>query len=130
MCPLGVVRTYSPQVALKNDHSVYSESINYNLKFDIGHDVSLVEIAPVGSNNWVPLIDHVQKQMLRQSSRTASIHQDLYDQVTTFDFRINGAVVWHNVEVKNERLIVFGYNQGPFIVNMVDPYRVPCLVNA
>jgi hypothetical protein len=136
ICPLNLIRTYSPQVPIKNSQSIYSDRINYSLKFDIGQEVSMVEIAPVGSTNWVPLVDHVQTDIFRQGRRIASIQQDLYDHVSTFDFRINGTVVWHNVEVKNERLIVFGYNsllgynKEPIIVNMIDPYRVVCLVNA
>jgi hypothetical protein len=136
MCPLGVARVYSPQIPIKNTLSVHSDSIDYSIKFDIGEDVTLVEIAPVGSTNWVPLVDHVQTDIFRQGRRIARIKQDLYDHVGTFDFRINGTVVWRNIEVKNERLIVFGYNnllgynKQPIIVNNVDPYRRSCDVNA
>jgi hypothetical protein len=39
-----------------------------------------------------------------------------------FDIRVNG-VIWHNVELKADRLVVLGYDYEPVIVLVQDHYR-------
>lgn len=39
------------------------------------------------------------------------------------DIRINGSVVWTNVEIKNNRLVVMGHAASPYIVEYRDNYR-------
>lgn len=132
-CPAGYWNIFSPKVQFKNSQSVYSENIDYNLQFNIGQDISLIEIAPVGTNNWTPIVDASQITLETRSSRIARIHQDIFDTMYNFDVRINGAVVWHNIEVKNERLIILGYditlgyNNAPVVVDIVDSFRRACV---
>jgi hypothetical protein len=106
-----------------NNEKSYTESLNFMFQFDIGCDVSSIEIAPVGSNDWKPFVGDSSKPMYIRSGRIAHFRQDIFDNMYTFDIRINGAVVWHNIEVRNERLIVLGYNNGPIIVAVIDHYR-------
>lgn len=132
-CPAGYVNLFSPKVQFKHNQSVYNESIDYNLQFNIGQDLSLIEIAPVGSNNWTPIVNASQMTLATRSSRIARIHQDIFDNMYAFDIRINGVVTWHNIEVKNDRLIILGYditlgyNNAPVIVDIVDGFRRACM---
>jgi hypothetical protein len=115
---------FSPQnVVTSGTATALSASVDYMFQFNLGQDVSLMEIAPVGSTNWTPLVDNTQTPLCIRNGRIARLHQDIFDNMYTFDIRINGAVVWHNIEVRNERLIVLGYNNGPIIVAIIDHYR-------
>ena len=115
---------FSPQsVVTSGTAAVFSDSVDYMFQFNLGQDVSLMEIAPLGSTNWTPLVDNTQTPLRICNGRIARLHQDIFDGMYTFDIRINGAVVWHNIEVRNERLIVLGYNNGPIIVAIIDHYR-------
>ena len=115
---------FSPQnVVTSGTATALSASVDYMFQFNLGQDVSLMEIAPVGSTNWTPLVDNTQTPLRIRNGRIARLHQDIFDNMYTFDIRINGAVVWHNIEVRNERLIVLGYNNGPIIVAIIDHYR-------
>lgn len=135
-CPVGYLNLFSPKNQFKHSQSVYSESIDYNLQFNIGEDVSLIEIAPVGSNNWTPIVDASQTTLETRSSRIARIRQDIFDKMYNFDVRINGAVVWHNIEFKNDRLVILGYditlgyNNAPVVVDIIDAFRRACVPNA
>lgn len=128
-CPSGgnsLIKSvvFSPQsVVTSGTATALSESVDYMFQFNLGQDVSLMEIAPVGSTNWTPLVDNTQTPLRIRNGRIARLHQDIFDNMYTFDIRINGAVVWHNIEVRNERLIVLGYNNGPIIVAIIDYYR-------
>jgi hypothetical protein len=115
---------FSPQsVVTSGTTTALSASVDYMFQFNLGQDVSLMEIAPVGSTNWTPLVDNTQTPLRIRNGRIARLHQDIFDNMYTFDIRINGAVVWHNIEVRHERLIVLGYNNGPIIVAIIDHYR-------
>lgn len=134
-CPAGHISRFSPKVSFKQSQSVKTENINYNFQFNIGKDVTLVEIAPVGSNTWTPIINADQMEIATRSSRVARINQDIFDNVYTFDVRVNGEVVWRNVEVKNDRLIGFGYNitlgyENAPVFAVTDQYRQACILNA
>lgn len=100
-----------------------SASVDYMFQFNLGQDVALIEIAPVGSTAWTPLVDDTQTPLHTRNGRIAHFRQDIFNNIYTFDIRINGAVVWHNIEVRNERLTVLGYNNGPIIVAIIDHYR-------
>ncbi len=132
-CPAGYLNLFSPKVDFKQSQSILTESINYNFRFDIGKDITSIEIAPAGSTNWTPIVNADQMAIITRSNRVARIRQDIFDNMYTYDVRVNGAVVWHNIEVKNERLIIFGYNiergynNAPFVVEIIDAYRRACV---
>ncbi len=115
---------FSPQnVVTSGTATALSASVDYMFQFNLGQDVALIEIAPLGSTNWTPLVNANQIPLRVKNNRIVHIQQDVFDGIYTFDIRINGAVVWHNIEVRNERLIVLGYNNGPIIVAIIDHYR-------
>ena len=115
---------FSPQRAVAHGTAtVLSDSVDYMFQFNLGQDVALIEIAPLGSTVWTPLVNANQIPLRVKNNRIVHIQQDVFDGIYTFDIRINGAVVWHNIEVRNERLIVLGYNNGPIIVAVIDHYR-------
>jgi len=114
---------FSPSAHIQSGAGVYSTTLDYMFQFNLGQNVSLIEIAPCGSTSWTPLLDDTQTPLHTRSGRIAHFRQDIFDGIYTFDIRINGAVVWHNIEVRNERLIVLGYNNGPIIVAVIDHYR-------
>lgn len=114
---------FSPKTPVKNGVGVYSESISYLVQFDIGQHVTRVEIAPVGSTDWVPLVDSMQAPLYIRSGRIAKVSQAVFDNMYNFDIRINGTVVWPNVAVRHERLIILGYNKAPIVVAIIDHYR-------
>jgi hypothetical protein len=132
-CPAGYLNLFSPKVDFKQSQSILTESINYNFRFDIGKDITSIEIAPAGSTNWTPIVNADQMAIITRSNRVARIRQDIFDNMYTYDVRVNGAVVWHNIEVKNERLIIFGYNiergynNAPFVAEIIDAYRRACV---
>lgn len=120
-----VVYSANSQIAIQtiNGEKSYSGSLDYMFQFDIGQDVSSIETAPVGSNDWTSFADTPQKPLYIRSGDIAHFHQDIFNNNYTFDIRINKAVVWHNIEVRNERLIVLGYIDGPVIIAITDYYR-------
>jgi hypothetical protein len=127
-CPSGGAQSkptvFSPQRAVAHGTAtVLSDSVDYMFQFNLGQDVALIEIAPLGSSVWTPLVNANQIPLRVKNNRIVHIQQDVFDGIYTFDIRINGAVVWHNIEVRNERLIVLGYNNGPIIVAVIDHYR-------
>jgi len=128
-CPSGssskptVYSSNSQNISQLNNEKSYTRSLDFMFQFDIGCDVSSIEIAPVGSNDWTPFGDDPQTPLYIRSGEIAHFHQDIFNNMYTFDIRINKTVVWHNIEVRNERLIVLGYNNGPIIVAIIDYYR-------
>lgn len=115
---------FSPQQSMTTGTaSVVSDSVDYMFQCNLGQAVSSIEIAPVGSTAWTPLVDAPQTALHIRSGRIAHFHQDIFDGMYTFDIRINGTVVWHNIEVRNERLIILGYQNGPVVVAIIDHYR-------
>ena len=99
----------------------WKANIEYRLEFNIGVNITSMEIAPAGTNVWTSFIDEDQKpyalrlQDWSYSDRFDIFHQDLYGDVNTFDIRING-VVWKNVTLYNDAVIALAYtDQGPII---------------
>jgi hypothetical protein len=95
--------------------------ISYSVQFDIGDDATLIEIAPAGSNVWTPFLNQDQANAMVVNRNIGYFSQVIYN-TTMFDFRVNG-VVWHNVELKNDRLIILGYDYEPVVVSIQDSYR-------
>jgi hypothetical protein len=92
--------------------------ISYALQFDIGQDATLIEIAPAGTEVWTKFVNVDQANALVQSGKIGYFSQVIYN-TNTFDFRVNG-VVWRNVEVKNDRFIILGYDYEPIVVSVQD----------
>ena len=116
-------KVYSPNSQITNGGGNYTGSLDYMFQFNIGQDVSSIEIAPVGSTDWTPFGDKSSKPLFIRSGKIAHFNQDIFNNIYTFDIRINKTVVWHNIEVRNERLIVLGYNNAPIIVAIIDHSR-------
>jgi hypothetical protein len=99
--------------------------ISYSVQFDIGQDASIIEIAPAGTEAWTKFVNQDQANAMVLSGNIGYFSQVIYN-TTMFDFRVNG-VVWRNVELKNDRLIILGYDYEPIVVSVQDFYRVPDL---
>jgi len=97
--------------------------ISYSVQFDIGQDATLIEIAPAGTEAWTKFVNQDQVNAMVLSGNIGYFSQVIYN-TTMFDFRVNG-VVWRNVELKNDRLIILGYDYEPIVVSVQDFYRVP-----
>lgn len=121
--PKAKPKIYSTNVPITNGMGTYNGCIDYIVQFQIGQNVSSFEIAPAGSTEWRMLVDANQIPLHVNNGRIVHLRQEIFDNNYTFDVRINGAVVWHNVKLSNERLIIFGYNDGPTIVAITDFYR-------
>jgi hypothetical protein len=116
--PWGVKQPATPVVI---GDLPWKAKIEYRLDFNIGANITSMEIAPAGTNVWTTVLDvHQKPYVLRlqdwgYSSRYDIFRQDLYGDVDTFDIRING-VVWKNVTLYNDAVISLGYtDQGPII---------------
>jgi hypothetical protein len=96
--------------------------ISYAIKFDIGQNATLIEIAPAGTEVWTTFVNIDQIDAMVLSGRVGYFSQVIYN-TNTFDFRVNG-VVWRNVEVANDRFITLGYDYEPIVVSVQDFSRV------
>ena len=96
--------------------------ISYSVQFDLGEDATLIEIAPAGTEAWTTFVNQDQANAMVQSGNIGYFSQVIYN-TNTFDFRVNG-VVWRNIELKNDRLIVLGYDYEPIVVSVQEFYRV------
>ena len=96
--------------------------ISYGIQFDIGQDATLIEIAPAGTEAWTKFVNYDQADALVLSGKIGYFSQVIYN-TNTFDFRVNG-VVWRNVEIKNDRFIILGYDYEPIVVSVQDFSRV------
>ena len=96
--------------------------ISYAIKFDIGQNATLIEIAPAGTEVWTTFVNIDQVDAMVLSGRVGYFSQVIYN-TNTFDFRVNG-VVWRNVEVANDRFITLGYDYEPIVVSVQDFSRV------
>ena len=121
--PKAKPKIYSTNVPITNGMGTYNGCIDYTVQFQIGQHVTSFEIAPAGSTEWQMIVDANQIPLHVNNGRIVHLRQDIFDNNYTFDVRVNGAVVWHNVKLSNERLIVLGYNEGPYIVSVTDFYR-------
>ncbi len=95
--------------------------ISYSVQFDIGQDASVIEIAPAGTGAWTTFLNQDQANAIVLNKHIGYFSQVIYN-TTVFDFRVNG-VVWHNVELKNDRLILLGYDYEPIVVTVQEFYR-------
>jgi len=97
--------------------------ISYSVQFDIGQDATLIEIAPAGTEAWTTFLNQDQANAMVLSGNIGYFSQVIYN-TNTFDFRVNG-VVWRNVEIRNDRLIILGYDYEPIVVTVQEFYRAP-----
>jgi len=99
------------------------------IQFDLGTVVTSIEIAPAGSGRWRSFFDVKKKDSIRaQSGSKWQITVPIYEGSYSVDIRLNEAVIWQNVEMRNNRLVVLGYKTtwnftGPYIVMIQDDYR-------
>jgi hypothetical protein len=99
------------------------------IQFDLGTVVTSIEIAPTGSGRWRSFFDVKKKDSIRaQSGSKWQITVPIYEGSYAVDIRLNDAVVWQNVEMRNNRLVVLGYKTtwnftGPYVVMIQDDYR-------
>ena len=96
--------------------------ISYALQFAIGQDATVIEIAPAGTEAWTTFVNVDQNNAMVVNGNIGYFSQVIYN-TNTFDFRVNG-VVWRNIEVKNDRFIILGYDYEPIVVSVQDFYRV------
>ena len=115
------VAAFEPKVNVVIGSQTRTGRITYSIQFDIGQDAKLIEIAPAGSNVWTTFLDERQENALVINREIGKFSQVIYN-TNVFDFRVNG-VVWHNVSIANDRLVVLGYDYEPIIVFSKDAYR-------
>jgi hypothetical protein len=115
------VAAFEPKVNVVIGSQARTGRISYSIQFDIGQDAKLIEIAPAGSNVWTTFLDQRQENALVINREIGYFSQVIYN-TNVFDIRVNG-VVWHNVTLTNERLVVLGYDYEPIIVFSQDTYR-------
>ena len=82
----------------------------------------MIEIAPAGTEAWTKFVNYDQANALVLSGKIGYFSQVIYN-TSTFDFRVNG-VVWRNIEIKNDRFIILGYDYEPIVVSVSDFNRV------
>jgi len=115
------VAAFEPKVNVVIGNQARTGRISYSIQFNIGQDATLIEIAPAGSNVWTTFLDQRQANALVINREIGYFSQVIYN-TNVFDIRVNG-VVWHNVTLTNERLVVLGYDYEPIIVFSQDTYR-------
>lgn len=96
--------------------------INYAVQFDIGQDATLIEIAPAGTEAWTQFVNVNQANAIVRSGNIGYFSQVIYN-TNTFDFRVNG-VVWRNIELRNDRFIILGYDYEPIVVSVQEFHRI------
>ena len=105
---------FEPQANVVVGAQARTGRISYSLQFDIGQDATLIEIAPAGSNVWTTFLNQDQADAIVVNRHIGYFSQVIYNS-NIFDIRVNG-VVWHNVELANDRLTVLGYDYEPIVV--------------
>jgi hypothetical protein len=106
-----------------NSTPVKTATIVVYVQFNIGAAVNKFEVSPAGKNQWEYYVDSSDNVAQAQNGTIQGYYVDLYDNNNVVDFRVNGAVVWQNVILKDKRLVIFGYNTGPYIVEYVDNFQ-------
>ena len=112
---------FEPQANVVIGNQVRTGRISYSLQFDIGQDAMLIEISPAGSGVWTTFMNNDQANAMVVNRRIGYFSQVIYNS-NVFDIRVNG-VVWHNVELADERLVVLGYDYEPIIVFSKESFR-------
>lgn len=112
---------FEPQTNVVIGKQARTGRISYSLQFNIGQDASLIEISPAGSNVWTTFVNTDQTNAIVGNRSVGYFSHVIYN-TNVFDIRVNG-VVWHNVELIHERLVVLGYDYEPIIVMSQDLYR-------
>ena len=112
---------FEPQVNVVVGAQARTGRISYSLQFDIGQDATVIEISPAGSGVWTTFLNQDQVNAMVLNRAIGYFSQVIYN-TNVFDFRVNG-VVWHNVELANDRLVVLGYDYEPIVVFSQDSFR-------
>ena len=112
---------FEPQANVIVGDQARTGRISYSLQFDIGQDASVIEISPAGSGVWTTFLNVDQVNAMVVNRQIGFYSQVIYN-TNVFDIRVNG-VVWHNVEIANDRLVVLGYDYEPIIVRIQDSFR-------
>jgi hypothetical protein len=112
---------FEPQANVVIGTQARAGRISYSIQFDIGFDATLIEISPAGANVWTPFLNQDQANAMVVNRNIGYFSQVVYN-TNVYDFRVNG-VVWNNIELKNDRLIILGYDYEPVVVFVQDSYR-------
>jgi hypothetical protein len=112
---------FEPQANVVIGKQVRTGRISYSIQFDIGQNASVIEIAPAGSGVWTTFMKADQTNANVVNRKIGRFSQVIYN-TNVFDIRVNG-VVWQNVELANDRLVVLGYDYEPIVVFSQDLYR-------
>ena len=108
---------------------VQTGEMNNYIRFDLGTTVTSIEIASAGSERWLSYVD--TKTNTATPANNGSVWGftiSIFDNKKSIDIRLNNAVVWRNVEVRENSLVVLGYKNGPdftgpYVVSIQDNYR-------
>jgi hypothetical protein len=112
---------FEPQANVVVGAQARTGRISYSLQFDIGQDATVIEISPAGSGVWTTFLNQDQANAMVVNRNIGYFSQVIYN-TNVFDFRVNG-VVWHNVELAHDRLVVLGYDYEPIVVFSQDSFR-------
>ena len=115
--------TTAPDTTTTTTTPVETATILVFVQFNIGSAVTKFEVSPAGKNEWAYYVDSSDNIAKAKSGEIRGYYVDIYDNNYTVDFRVNDAVVWQNVIVKDNRLIEFGYNRGPYVVSYKDNFK-------
>jgi hypothetical protein len=108
---------------------VKTGEMNNFIRFDLGTAVTSIEIASAGSERWLSFVDTRTNQSAQASSGSVwGFTIPIFDNKKSVDIRLNSAVIWRNVEVRENSLVVLGYKNGPdftgpYVVSIQDNYR-------
>jgi hypothetical protein len=102
-----------------------TREITWYPKFIFGSDITKFETSPTGQNTWTTFVFTANKDVNFSAANgvEATIEDNISGDSAFIDIRINGSVVWRNVEIKNNRLVVMGHAASPYIVEYRDNYR-------
>jgi len=115
--------------AMPTPTQVQTDEVVGFIQFDLGTVVTSIEIAPAASGRWRSFFDVKKKDSIRaQSGSKWQITVPIYEGSYKVDIRLNEAVTWQSVEMRNNRLVVLGYKTtwnftGPYVVMIQDNYR-------
>jgi hypothetical protein len=102
-----------------------THEITWYPKFIFGSDITKFETSLTGQNNWTTYVftANADTNFSAANGVEATMKDDISGDSAFIDIRINGSVVWTNVEIKNNRLVVMGHAASPYIVEYRDNYR-------
>jgi hypothetical protein len=103
-----------------------TNSIDVFVQFELGVKVKTFEVSPAGRNIWEDYssdtIVKVCQNTFEEKEFNPSFRMRIYDNNNVVDFRVNGSVVWKNIKIIERRLIVIGYDNGPFVGAYIDNF--------